>query len=659
MDAKKEILDLITKLEYYSRKYYVEDNPEISDYEYDMLMRKLKSLEEQYPEYRFDFSPSFRVGGEAISSFSQVIHQVAMNSLQDAFSYDEIYAFFDRIEKEHKDIEFTVEPKIDGLSVSLEYIDGKFVKGATRGNGEIGEDVTLNLKTIKSIPLVLKKDIKHLIVRGEVYMPKSSFEKLNKERAEKGEQLFANPRNAAAGSLRQLDSKIVAKRDLDMFCFNVQLIAGESFSSHKESLDFLKELGFKVLPFYNIVSSAGEIINELEKIGDMRRDVPFDIDGAVIKVDDFSIREEIGELSKYPRWAIAYKYPPEQKETTLLDIVIQVGRTGVLTPNAVLEPVNVAGSMISRATLHNQDFIKEKDIRIGDRVIIQKAGDIIPEVVKVLKDKRKGNEKEYIMPSFCPVCGEKVIKPENESAVRCVNVNCPAQIARGIIHFASRPCMDIEGMGESTVYALIDNGIINNIADIYFMDKNQLSNLERMGDKSSDNLINAIDGSKGNPLYRLIFGLGIRNIGEKASKALEKRFKSIDNIISASFEEISQIEDFGDIMAQSVIDFFSNPDNMAIIERLKLAGVNMESAKSADIDNRFEGLTFGLTGTLTKFTRDEASDIIEKLGGKTSSSVSKKTSYVLAGEKAGSKLDKARDLNINIISEEEFENMIK
>ncbi|MBR4949281.1 MAG: NAD-dependent DNA ligase LigA, partial [Clostridia bacterium] len=429
--------------------------------------------------------------------------------------------------------------------------------------------------------------------------------------------------------------------------------------THTEALDELKRLGFPVSPYYSTFSTIAEAKKEIDRFGAMRGTLPFDIDGAVLKVNSLLHREELGSTVKYPKWAIAYKYPPEQKETTLLDIVIQVGRTGVLTPNAVLEPVNVAGSMISRATLHNQDFIKEKDIRIGDRVIIQKAGDIIPEVVKVLKDKRKGNEKEYIMPSFCPVCGEKVIKPENESAVRCVNVNCPAQIARGIIHFASRPCMDIEGMGESTVYALIDNGIINNIADIYFMDKNQLSNLERMGDKSSDNLINAIDGSKGNPLYRLIFGLGIRNIGEKASKALEKRFKSIDNIISASFEEISQIEDFGDIMAQSVIDFFSNPDNMAIIERLKLAGVNMESAKSADIDNRFEGLTFGLTGTLTKFTRDEASDIIEKLGGKTSSSVSKKTSYVLAGEKAGSKLDKARDLNINIISEEEFENMIK
>lgn len=658
MSAKEEILELIDKLEYYSKKYYVDDNPEISDFEYDMLMRKLKSLEEKYPEYRFDFSPSFRVGGEALSSFSQAVHQVPMNSLQDAFSYDEIYDFFERIEKDYKDIYFTVEPKIDGLSVALEYKDGKFVKGATRGNGEIGEDVTLNLKTVKSIPLVLKKDIRHLIVRGEVYMPKNSFEKLNKEREETEEPLFANPRNAAAGSLRQLDSKIAAKRDLDIFCFNVQLIEGEKLSSHKESLDFLRELGFKVIPFYNRFNKINDIINELERVGDIRNRLPFEIDGAVIKVDDFSLRDEIGELSKYPRWAIAYKYPPEQKETKLVDIIVQVGRTGVLTPNAVLEPVNVAGSVVSRATLHNQDFILDKDIRIGDNVIIQKAGDIIPEVVKVVKSKRHGQERKFIMPDKCPACGEDVVKYENEVAVRCINFNCPAQIARGIIHFASRPCMDIEGMGTSTVYSLIDNQIIKNIADIYFIKKEQIADLERMGEKSSENLINAINKSKENPLYRLIFGLGIRNIGEKASKALEKRFGDIDNIISASFEEISEIEDFGDVMAQSVVEFFKNSDNLVLIDRLKQAGVNTKSNNAETKDNRFSGKTFVLTGTLTQFTREQASKIIEDFGGKTASSVSKKTSYVLFGEKAGSKLEKARSLGVSVITEQQFKDMI-
>lgn len=659
MSAKEEILELIDKLEYYSKKYYVDDNPEISDFEYDMLMRKLKSLEEKYPEYRFDFSPSFRVGGEALSSFSQAVHQVPMNSLQDAFSYDEIYDFFERIEKDYKDIYFTVEPKIDGLSVALEYKDGKFVKGATRGNGEIGEDVTLNLKTVKSIPLVLKKDIRHLIVRGEVYMPKNSFEKLNKEREEAGEPLFANPRNAAAGSLRQLDSKIAAKRDLDIFCFNVQLIEGKKLSSHKESLDFLKELGFKVIPFYNRFNRVNDVINELERIGDIRNELSFEIDGAVIKVDDFSLRDEIGELSKYPRWAIAYKYPPEQKETKLVDIVVQVGRTGVLTPNAVLEPVNIAGSVVSRATLHNQDFILDKDIRIGDNVIIQKAGDIIPEVVKVVKSKRHGQERKFVMPDKCPACGEDVVKYENEVAVRCINFNCPAQIARGIIHFASRPCMDIEGMGSSTVYSLIDNQIIKNIADIYFIKKEQISDLERMGEKSSENLIKAINKSKENPLYRLIFGLGIRNIGEKASKALEKRFGDIDNIINASFEEISEIEDFGDVMAQSVVEFFKNSDNLVLIDRLKQAGVNTKSDNAENKDNRFSGKTFVLTGTLTQFTREQASKIIEDFGGKTASSVSKKTSYVLFGEKAGSKLEKARSLGISVITEQQFNDMIK
>ncbi len=659
MSIKEEILELINKLEYYSKKYYVDDNPEISDFEYDMLMRKLKSLEEEYPEYRFDFSPSFRVGGEALASFSQVEHQVPMNSLQDAFSYDEIYDFFERIEKDYKDIYFTVEPKIDGLSVALEYKDGKFVKGATRGNGEIGEDVTLNLKTVKSIPLVLKKDIRHLIVRGEVYMPKNSFEKLNKEREETEEPLFANPRNAAAGSLRQLDSKITAKRDLDIFCFNVQLIEGKKLSSHKESLDFLRELGFKVIPFYNRFNKINDIINELERIGDIRNRLPFEIDGAVIKVDDFSLRDEIGELSKYPRWAIAYKYPPEQKETKLVDIIVQVGRTGVLTPNAVLEPVNIAGSVVSRATLHNQDFILDKDIRIGDNVIIQKAGDIIPEVVKVVKSKRHGQERKFVMPDKCPACGEDVVKYENEVAVRCINFNCPAQIARGIIHFASRPCMDIEGMGSSTVYSLIDNQIIKNIADIYFIKKEQISDLERMGEKSSENLIKAINKSKENPLYRLIFGLGIRNIGEKASKALEKRFGDIDNIINASFEEISEIEDFGDVMAQSVIEFFKNSDNLVLIDRLKQAGVNTKSDNAENKDNRFSGKTFVLTGTLTQFTREQASKIIEDFGGKTASSVSKKTSYVLFGEKAGSKLEKARSLGISVITEQQFNDMIK
>lgn len=658
MNVKEEILELINKLEYYSKKYYIEDDPEISDYEYDMMMRKLKFLEEKYPEYKFDFSPSFRVGGEALSSFSQVTHQVPMNSLQDAFSYDEIYDFFERIEKDYKDVYFTVEPKIDGLSVALEYIDGKLVKGATRGDGLIGEDVTSNIKTIKSVPLVLKKDVKHLIVRGEVYMPKSSFEKLNKEREKSGEPLFANPRNAAAGSLRQLDSKVAAKRDLDIFCFNMQLFEDEKFSSHKESLDFLREVGFKTIPFYNRFSKVNDIINELERIGDIRRNLPFDIDGAVIKVDKISLRSKIGELQKYPRWAIAYKYPPEQQETKLKDIVIQVGRTGVLTPNAVLEPVKIAGSMVSRATLHNQDFILDKGIKIGDTVIIQKAGDIIPEVVKVVKSKRNGEEKDFTMPKVCPACGEKVVKYENEVAFRCINLNCPAQIARGIIHFASRPCMDIEGMGKSTVYSLIENNIIGNIADIYYLKKEQLTELERMGDKSSDNLISSINKSKENPLYKLIFGLGIRNIGEKASKALEKKFKDIDSIINASFEEISNIEDFGDVMAQSVKEFFEKEENLILIDRLKEAGVNTKSQELEEKDERFLGKTFVLTGTLTEFTREEASQIIEKLGGKTSSSVSKKTSYVVAGEKAGSKLDKANALGVEVITEQKFKEMI-
>ena len=662
IEAKERIKELRATLEYHAKKYYDEDKPEITDYEYDMMMNELKSLEKQFPELIDKESLTQKVGGHVKEGFKQVEHEVPLQSLQDVFSYDELRDFDDRVKKQLHDgganLKYVVETKIDGLSMAIEYKDGKFVRAATRGNGLIGEDVSANALTIKSIPKELKEPI-NIIVRGEVFIGSKEFEKLNEEREVLGQSLFANARNAAAGSLRQLDSKITKTRPLDIFIFNVQKLGNNPFNSHYEQLNYLDKLGFNVNPVRILCNNIDEAIDAITKIGEDRENLSFGIDGAVIKVDNLDYREELGTTFKTPRWAIAYKYPPEQKETLLKDIVCQVGRTGAITPMAILEPVKVAGSTISKTTLHNEDFIKEKDLKIGDRVIIQKAGDVIPEVVEAVKSKRTGEEKEFIMPKVCPVCGAPTIREDGEAVTRCTGIECSAKALRNIVHFASKEGMEIDGLGYSIIEQLLDKKLINNIADIYSLKLEDVASLKKNGKKFAQNLIDAIEKSKSNDLFKLITGLGIRHIGAKSAKNLARKFRTMDNLMNASIEELSVQNDVGEITAKSIYEFFREEQSIDLINKLKLAGVNMESLEEENTDNRFEGKTFVLTGALSKYSRDEASDIIEKLGGKTSGSVSKKTSYVLAGEDAGSKLTKAQNLGVTVITEEEFEEMIK
>ena len=654
-NAKSRTKELRDLLNYHSHKYYVEDNPEIGDYEYDMMQRELAAIEKEYPELITPDSPTQRVGGSADGMFEPVVHSVPLESLQDAFSTDEVCAFDSRVKAVFESAEYVVEPKIDGLSVALEYENGVFVRGSTRGDGNVGEDVTANLRTVNSIPLRLKEDVT-IEVRGEVYMPKKVFASLVEEQEQNGEKAFKNPRNAAAGSLRQKNPKITATRGLDIFVFNIQRIEGGNITGHKQSIDYLKELGFKTIPFYNKFSTVEDVLSELERIGSIRSSLPFDIDGAVIKTDSFAQRAEIGSTAKFPRWALAFKYPPEEKETTVTDIEVAVGRTGVLTPTAVFEPVLVAGSTVSRATLHNQDFIDEKDIRLGDRVVIRKAGDIIPEVIRVVSHAE--NSEKFTLPSVCPSCGAGVIREEGEAAVRCVNPQCPAQLLRNLIHFCSRDAMDIEGMGDAVLEKLVSGGLLTKASEIYTLKKEDFMTLEGFKDKSSQNLVDAVENSKKNDLSKLVFALGIRHVGQKAGKLLADHFGTMENIMNADVEALTAIEGFGEIMAQSVADFFAVEQSRREIEALAAYGVNMTSQKET-IDNRFEGKTFVLTGTLPTYSRNEASAIIEKFGGKTASSVSKKTSYVLAGEEAGSKLVKAQQLGVTILTEEEFNEMIK
>ena len=662
IEAKERIKELRATLEYHAKKYYDEDKPEITDYEYDMMMNELKSLEKQFPELIDKESLTQKVGGHVKEGFKQVEHEVPLQSLQDVFSYDELRDFDDRVKKQLHDgganLKYVVETKIDGLSMAIEYKDGKFVRAATRGNGLIGEDVSANALTIKSIPKELKEPI-NIIVRGEVFIGSKEFEKLNEEREVLGQSLFANARNAAAGSLRQLDSKITKTRPLDIFIFNVQKLENNPFNSHYEQLNYLDKLGFNVNPVRILCNNIDEAIDAITKIGEDRENLSFGIDGAVIKVDNLDYREELGTTFKTPRWAIAYKYPPEQKETLLKDIICQVGRTGAITPMAILEPVKVAGSTISKTTLHNEDFIKEKDLKIGDRVIIQKAGDVIPEVVEAVKSKRTGEEKEFIMPKVCPVCGAPTIREDGEAVTRCTGIECSAKALRNIVHFASKEGMEIDGLGYSIIEQLLDRKLINNIADIYSLKLEDVASLKKNGKKFAQNLIDAIEKSKSNDLFKLITGLGIRHIGAKSAKNLARKFRTMDNLMNASIEGLSVQNDVGEITAKSIYDFFREEQSIDLINKLKLAGVNMESLEEENTDNRFEGKTFVLTGALSKYSRDEASDIIEKLGGKTSGSVSKKTSYVLAGEDAGSKLTKAQNLGVTVITEEEFEEMIK
>lgn len=656
-NVKAKIEELRKTLQYHSDRYYNDDAPEIEDYEYDMMMRELKALEAQYPEFDSADSPTKRVGGKADNSFESVVHNVRMESLQDAFSFDEIRDFEKRVLDVVSKPAYCVEPKIDGLSVSLEYENGVFVRGSTRGDGNVGEDVSGNLRVIRNIPLKLNKDIPFIEVRGEVYMPKKSFERVVDRQLINGEKPFKNPRNAAAGSLRQKDSEVTASRGLDIFVFNVQQVEGVTLNSHKQSLDFLQELGFNTVPNYTLVSDIESAINEINKIGEARGDLEFDIDGAVIKVDDFAMRAELGSTAKFPKWAVAFKYPPEEKQTKLIDIEIGVGRTGVLTPTAVLEPVHLAGTTVSRATLHNQDFINEKGIAIGDIVTVRKAGDIIPEVLCVNEHHGDGT---YEFPKICPSCGSEVVKEEGEAAIRCINPDCPAQLLRNLIHFCSRDAMDIEGLGPAILETFVNNNLIEKTEDIYLLtyDKIASEGLEGFKEKSINNIVNSIEKSKQNDLGKLIFALGIRHVGAKAGSLLANHFKTMNTIMEASAEKILEIDGFGAVMAESVVDFFKNEKSCALIESLAQSGVNMES-QSVVNDTRFEGMTFVLTGTLPTLKRSEASKIIESFGGKTSSSVSKKTTYVLAGEEAGSKLDKANALGIRVISEDEFMDMIK
>ena len=661
--AEKRIKELRKIVEYHAKKYYDEDKPEISDFEYDMMMLELRALESQFPELIEKTSLTQKVGGTVKEGFQKVEHEVPLQSLQDVFSFEEIESFDERVRKQaiENGIEnprYVVETKIDGLSAALEYVEGKFVRGATRGNGLVGEDVTENLKTIKTIPQELPEKI-NITVRGEVFISKKDFEEMNQEREANEEELFANARNAAAGSLRQLDSNITKTRPLDIYIFNVQKIEGKEFNSHFEELEYLERLGFNVNPVRIPCDSKEEIISAINKIGEDRESLTFGIDGAVVKVDDLNLRKIMGTTSKVPKWAIAYKYPPEKKETVLKEIICQVGRTGVITPMAILEPVKVAGSTISKTTLHNEDFIKEKDLKIGDRVIIQKAGDVIPEIVEVVVHKRTGEEKGFEMPKQCPVCGAETIREEGEAAVRCTGIECPAKLHRNLVHFVSRDAMNIDGLGENIIAELLGKKMISNIADIYDLKFEEIASLKKNGKKFAQNLVDSINASKANDLYRLITALGIRHVGVKAAKILAKQYNNIDNLSEATVEMLSEVEEIGPIVANSIKEFFEQQQTKDLIFRLKQSGVNTERKKEENQDERFAGKTFVLTGSLEKYSREEASNIIEKFGGKTSSSVSKKTSYVLAGEDAGSKLTKAQNLGVTIITEAEFEEMCK
>ena len=659
--AKDRINELKPKIEYYTRKYY-EDEQVISDFEFDMLMKELKQLEADYPELITPDSPTQKVGTSPIKKgFKKVTHRVPLQSLQDVFSFEEVREFDTRMQKLASEynlpLDYVVETKIDGLSTALEYKDGIFIRGATRGNGTVGEDVTENLKTVRTIPHKLKEPI-NITVRGEIFIGKKEFDELNESRLADEEERFANARNAAAGSLRQLDSKITAGRPLDIYIFNIKEIENKEIMTHYEGLKYLQELGFNVNPVRILCKNIDEVLEAIKKIGEDRENLSFGIDGAVVKVNNLELREKIGTTFKTPKWAVAYKYPPEKKETKVIDIICQVGRTGAITPMAILDTVNVAGSNISKTTLHNEDFIKEKDIRIGDTVVIQKAGDVIPEIVEVVKSKRTGEEKIFKMPRTCPVCGAQAVREEGEAVVRCIGIECPAKLYRSIIHFASKEAMDIKGLGDAIIEELIERKLISNISDLYNLTLEDIATLKKNGKKFAQNLINSIEESKNRELHRVITSLGIRHVGVKLAKSLAKEYKSMDNLIEASLEELESKQDVGEITAESIYNFFKQGQSIDLINKLKQAGVNMTLKQELGTDNRFEGKVFVLTGSLEKYSRDEASQVIEKLGGKTSSSVSKKTDYVLAGEDAGSKLKKAQELGVKIISEIEFDKMI-
>lgn len=657
-DVVKTMRSLEAQLEYHSKKYYDEDAPEISDYEYDMMFEKLKLLESEYPQYASPTSPTHRVGGHVAERFEKVTHAVRLGSLTDVFDHDGVRDFYEKILAEYPDCEFCVENKIDGLSVALEYVNGLFVRGATRGDGLVGEDVTENLKTVRSIPLKLNEPLPHIIVRGEVYMPKKVFEKLNEKRESEGSAGFANPRNAAAGSLRQLDSRLCAERHLEIFVFNVQSCDTPLPGKHSKRLEYLKTLGFTVSPEFEVCRTYEEIESKIAKIGEKRASLPFGIDGAVIKVDDIAARETMGDVGAVPRWAVAYKYPPEEVRTVVNDIVIQVGRTGVLTPKAILEPVRIAGSTVSAATLHNIDYIREKDIRIGDTVVLRKAGDIIPEIVEVVKDKRPQNACEFNMPDTCPSCGEKTVREEGDAAVMCINSACPAQLHRSITHFAERECMDIRTLGKSVVAKLIESGMLTSAADIYTLDEEKLASLPGMGSLSARNIKDAANGSKTQPLSRLLNALGIPQVGEKAAKTLAARFVTMDALRNASFDELAAVSDIGPVTAENIISYFATPANARLIDKLAGCGVNMTEPQTR-VGSSLEGMTVVVTGKLTRYTREEIEDIIAQNGGKATSSVSAKTSLLVCGENAGSKLAKANALGVKIISEDEFLELVK
>ena len=657
MDYRQEMKQLRDELNAHGYRYYVLDDPTISDYEYDHKLRRLEDLEREHPEEITPDSPTQRVGGPALKEFQQVEHAVPLESLQDVFDGDEVREFLTRVAETVDAPAYSVEPKVDGLSVALEYRDGVFVRGATRGDGRVGEDVTENLRTIRSIPMTLPEKLPRLIVRGEVYMSRTVFEELNAQREIAGQPLMANPRNAAAGSLRQLDPKVAASRKLDIAIFNLQLAEGKTFATHTETMEYLASQHFKVIP-NRCLSSAEDLLAEIDRLNDTRMEFPFDMDGAVIKLNDLALREKLGSTAKCPRWAIAYKYPPEQKPSQLVDIVVQVGRTGVLTPKAVLKPVRLAGTTVTNATLHNQDYIMEKDIRIGDTVIVQKAGEIIPEIVEVVKDKRPEGTVPYRLPETCPVCGAPVSRDPDGAAVRCTGAECPAQLLRNLTHFASRNAMDIEGLGPAVMGQLVDSGLVSTAADLYDLEAEAIAKLDRMGDKSADNAVKAIAKSKENDLWRLIFALGIRQVGEKAAKTLAQHFGTMDALCAASAEELTAINDVGPITAAYLRSWMDNPQSQDLLARLKIAGVNME-CKEKMLDSRFAGMTFVLTGALERFTREEAGEMVEKRGGKAASSVSKKTTYVVAGPGAGSKLRKAQELGIPVLSEEDFLAMLQ
>lgn len=658
MDVLKEITELRKEIEYHSELYYNNDAPEISDYDYDMLMQRLKKLEAEHPELITADSPTQKVGGTALNQFTSVQHEVPLESLTDVFSFDELFAFGERMDSAINEIhEYCVEPKIDGLSMSLEYENGIFVRGATRGNGLVGEDVTENLRTVRNLPMKLENAPEKLIVRGEVYMSKEVFHELNAAREINGEQLLANPRNAAAGSIRQLDPKVAASRKLDIICFNMQMSSGEQYKTHSESIDAMEKMGFPVVP-YKLYSSIKDCCERIEWLGENREELAYDMDGAVIKINSLRQRADLGSTAKAPRWAVAYKYPPEKKESVVKDIVIQVGRTGVLTPKAVIEPVRLAGTIVTNATLHNQDNIERLDIRIGDTVLVQKAGEIIPEILSVNKNKRPDRAVPFKMPDICPECGAPVVRDEEGAALRCTSPECPAQRLRNLAHFASREAMDIDGLGISVCELLINNGLADSPAELYYINAEDVAKLERMGKKSAENLINAIENSKQAGLSRLLCAFGIRQVGQKAAKTLASHFGTLDKLMEASEDELQQVNDIGSITAKFIVDWFKLPQSQHQIKMLREAGVSFESTEVVK-DTRFAGMTFVLTGELSEFKRDKASAIIESFGGKASGSVSKKTTMVLAGENAGSKLQKANDLGIKIISEEEFKEMIK